>query len=157
MPDLQTEHDVLAVADEVAAKVIAEHAAKVDSEAAFPRASIDAIRDAGLMGLISARDVGGLGFGPGTAAKVIERWAKACGSTGMVMCMHYCGTAVLEAHAPEQVRRDVTAGRHLSTLAFSILLTAWYRRPHRAWGVVLYAMTALVVLMSLAGALVPRP
>jgi len=43
------------------------------------------------------------------------------------------------------------------SLVFSVLLVAWHRRPHRAWGVVLYSLTALVVLMSLAGALVPRP
>jgi hypothetical protein len=43
------------------------------------------------------------------------------------------------------------------SLAFSILLVAWYRARHRAWGVVLYLLSALVVLMSVAGALVPRP
>jgi hypothetical protein len=42
------------------------------------------------------------------------------------------------------------------SLAFSILLVAWYRRPHVAWGIVLYSLAVLVVLMSLAGALVPR-
>jgi hypothetical protein len=43
------------------------------------------------------------------------------------------------------------------SLAFSVLLVAWYRRPRRAWGIVLYALSAVVVLMSVAGALVPRP
>ena len=43
------------------------------------------------------------------------------------------------------------------SLAFSLLLVAWYRRPHRAWGRVLYPLTALVALMSIAGAVVPRP
>jgi hypothetical protein len=43
------------------------------------------------------------------------------------------------------------------TLAFSWLLVAWHRRPHRAWGIVLYGLAALVILMSVAGALVPRP
>jgi alkylation response protein AidB-like acyl-CoA dehydrogenase len=33
--------------------------------------------------------------------------------------MHYCGTAVVEAHGPEGARRDIAAGRHLTTLAFS--------------------------------------
>ena len=42
------------------------------------------------------------------------------------------------------------------SLAFSILLVAWYRRPHKAWGIVLYSLAVLVVLMSVAGALVPR-
>jgi len=43
------------------------------------------------------------------------------------------------------------------TLAFSILLVLWYRRPHRAWGIVMSIATALVLLMSLAGALAPQP
>jgi alkylation response protein AidB-like acyl-CoA dehydrogenase len=50
---------------------------------------------------------------------VVERLAGACASTAMVTVMHYCATAVLEAHGPEHVRRDVAAGRHLTTLAFS--------------------------------------
>jgi alkylation response protein AidB-like acyl-CoA dehydrogenase len=37
----------------------------------------------------------------------------------MVLCMHYCGTTVLEAHASEPVRRAASSGEHLSTLAFS--------------------------------------
>ncbi len=37
----------------------------------------------------------------------------------MVLCMHYCGAAVLEAHAGEPVRRAAASGAHLSTLAFS--------------------------------------
>jgi len=33
--------------------------------------------------------------------------------------MHYCGTAVLEAHAGQPLRRAAASGEHLSTLAFS--------------------------------------
>jgi alkylation response protein AidB-like acyl-CoA dehydrogenase len=33
--------------------------------------------------------------------------------------MHFCGVSVLEAYAPQEVRREAAAGRHLSTLAFS--------------------------------------
>jgi hypothetical protein len=42
------------------------------------------------------------------------------------------------------------------SLAFSILLVAWYRRPHKAWGIVLYTLAVLVILMSIAGALAAR-
>jgi len=45
----------------------------------------------------------------------------------------------------------------LQTLAFSALLTGWYRRPHRAWTVVMGTLMFLVFLMSAAGALLPRP
>jgi alkylation response protein AidB-like acyl-CoA dehydrogenase len=37
----------------------------------------------------------------------------------MVLTMHYCGVAVLEAHGEPQVRREAAAGTYLSTLAFS--------------------------------------
>lgn len=43
------------------------------------------------------------------------------------------------------------------TLAFSWLLVAWYVRPHRALGPVMYGLSALVVVFSILGALVPRP
>jgi hypothetical protein len=43
------------------------------------------------------------------------------------------------------------------SLVFSTLLVAWYRKPHRAWGIVLYGLAVLFVLMSLAGAVAPRP
>jgi hypothetical protein len=45
----------------------------------------------------------------------------------------------------------------LQTLALSVLLVSWHRRPHRAWGIVLGISTGLVVLMSIAGAVLPRP
>jgi alkylation response protein AidB-like acyl-CoA dehydrogenase len=37
----------------------------------------------------------------------------------MVLCMHYAGTAVIEAHGPRPVREAIALGRHLTTLAFS--------------------------------------
>jgi alkylation response protein AidB-like acyl-CoA dehydrogenase len=37
----------------------------------------------------------------------------------MVVCMHFCATAVIEAHGPLEVRKAIAAGKHLSTLAFS--------------------------------------
>jgi hypothetical protein len=49
--------------------------------------------------------------------------------------------------------REVVA----QTLAFAWLLVAWYQHPHRAWGRVLYGLTAVVVLASVAGAVLPRP
>jgi alkylation response protein AidB-like acyl-CoA dehydrogenase len=80
---------------------------------------MDALAAAGFHGLISAREVGGMGQGPGAAALAVMRVARECGSTGMVLAMHYAGAAVIERHGSEAVRRDVATGRHLSTLAFS--------------------------------------
>jgi alkylation response protein AidB-like acyl-CoA dehydrogenase len=75
--------------------------------------------EAGLLGLVSAKDVGGQGFGLAEAAQVVECIAKACPSTAMVVTMHYCGTTVIEKLGNEATRRDIAAGRHLTTLAWS--------------------------------------
>ena len=105
--------------DAIASGVVASNAEPVDRDGVFPRAAMDALASAGLYGLISAREVGGMGEGPGAAALAVERVSRECASTGMVLAMHYAGAAVIEKHGPEAMRRDVAAGRHLSTLAFS--------------------------------------
>ncbi len=111
-------YDFRAAAEQVAATA-REHAAAVDAKGEFPAATIAAARAAGLFGLISKPDVGGHGLPPRAAGHVIERIARECGSSAMVLTMHYCGTAVIEAHGPREVRADCASGRHLSTLAFS--------------------------------------
>lgn len=109
----------LSAVDAIARDVVDTHAIEVDARGAFPSAAIEALGGAGILGLISAESVGGLGQGPRAAALVIERLARSCASTAMVTCMHYAGAAVLEKFAGEGVRRDAAAGKHLSTLAFS--------------------------------------
>lgn len=99
--------------------VVEPAAADVDRTAAFPRAAISALGEAGLLGLLSAPDVGGQGASLADAAVVVRRLAGSCASTAMVVCMHYCATAVIERHGPDDVRRAIASGRHLSTLAFS--------------------------------------
>jgi alkylation response protein AidB-like acyl-CoA dehydrogenase len=103
---------------ESVAAVAAANAATADG-GAFPTETIGAVRDAGLLGLISAKEVGGKGESLAAAAYVVERLARECASTAMVVCMHYCATATIEAHGPEDVRRSIALGKHLSTLAFS--------------------------------------
>lgn len=105
--------------DQVISDVVAPSALEVDRAGAFPAASIDALRAAGLLGLLSAAEVGGAGEGPRSAVAVVERLARACASTAMVTCMHYAGAAVIERFGAASVRRDVARGEHLSTLAFS--------------------------------------
>jgi alkylation response protein AidB-like acyl-CoA dehydrogenase len=107
------------VLDQVCGDVVVAEAPGVDADGAFPTRSIAALRDAGLLGAVSAHEVGGLALGASGAAAIVERLAMECGSTAMVACMHFCGTAVLEALGPEPVRRQAATGEHLSTLAFS--------------------------------------
>lgn len=103
----------------VASGPIAANAVRVDEDAAFPQSSLDALAEAGLLGLLSSPDVGGAGGSLRDAARVVERTATECGSTAMILMMHYCGTAVIEKYGPEALRKEIAGGGHLSTLAFS--------------------------------------
>jgi alkylation response protein AidB-like acyl-CoA dehydrogenase len=109
----------LDVLEETITTVIEPAAADVDTNGVFPRPAVTALGENGLLGLLSATDVGGLGGSLAEAAQVVRRLAAACGSTAMVVCMHYSAAAVIEQHGPETVRRSIAAGTHLSTLAFS--------------------------------------
>ena len=102
------------------AATAATHAAEVD-RGAFPTETIRALGEAGLLGLVSSPDVGGKGQSLAAAAHVVERLARECGSTAMIVCMHYCGTVVIETHGPVETRKAIAAGKHLTTLAFSEL------------------------------------
>jgi len=99
--------------------VVAPQAMAVDSAGTFPRPAITALGEAGILGLTVAETLGGAGLGLRPAADVVQRLAAVCGSTAMVVLMHYAATVVIENHGPEDVRAAIGAGRHLSTLAFS--------------------------------------
>ena len=105
--------------DTVVRDIIEPAAVATDRDAVFPRAAIAALGEAGLLGLVSATGVGGMGLGLAEAAQVVERIAKACPSTAMVVTMHYCGTTVVEKLGADSIRREIAAGRHLTTLAWS--------------------------------------
>ncbi|MEZ6188778.1 MAG: acyl-CoA dehydrogenase family protein [Planctomycetota bacterium] len=109
----------LETVDRIATEVVAPNAVSVDSDGRFPREAVDALASAGLLGLISAKEVGGLGLGPSAAVRVIERLAQECGSTAMVTTMHYAGTAVVEAKGSDDARRALASGERFTTLAFS--------------------------------------
>ncbi|MEU8206472.1 acyl-CoA dehydrogenase family protein [Streptosporangium sp. NPDC049046] len=108
-----------AALDSAIESTIAPQAAETDRSGTFPRAGIDALGKAGMLGLISAEDVGGRGADMAAAAQVIERIAGVCGSTAMVLLMHYSATALIEAHGDRATREAIAGNRHLTTLAFS--------------------------------------
>ncbi|MCL4241529.1 MAG: acyl-CoA/acyl-ACP dehydrogenase [Dehalococcoidia bacterium] len=111
--------DYRAALGEVISDIVELQADIVDRDGSFPSAAMAAMGDSGLLGLISAREAGGLGFGLAEAAEVVGELAQHCGSTAMVACMHYAAVVVIEAHAPLRIREEVAAGRAFATLAFS--------------------------------------
>lgn len=114
-----TTETYLSTLERVCTEIIAPQAAAFDRDGAFPAESIRALASAGLLGALSSAASGGLELGVRGAAAIVRRVAEECGSTAMVLTMHYCGVAVLEAHGPQAVRAAAARGEHLSTLAFS--------------------------------------
>jgi alkylation response protein AidB-like acyl-CoA dehydrogenase len=105
--------------DRVCPGIIAQCAPAVDGDGAFPSESIRALASAGLLGALSAKESGGLDLGLAGAARIVRRVAEECGSTAMVLTMHYSAAVVVEAFGPVDMRRAVASGSHLTTLAFS--------------------------------------
>lgn len=105
--------------DRIIKETVAPAAEEIDRTGAYPRDALKALGKAGLLGLVSAPETGGLGESHRAATLVVERIAAACASTAMVVCMHYAGTAVIEAHGPLSIREAIARGEHVTTLAFS--------------------------------------
>lgn len=109
----------LTIIDRIINDIVSKDAAETDRQGVFPKSAIDALSQSGLLGLISAQNVGGLGQGTRAAALVVEKLARECASTAMITCMHYCAATVIEKYAPLEVRKQLALGNHLATLAFS--------------------------------------
>jgi len=106
--------------DQIIQTIISPQALETDREGRFPRAAMQALGEAGLLGLVSATSVGGVGAGLAQASEVVRLIARHCSSSAMVVCMHYCAATVLEnLGGPQAVREAIAQGKHLSTLAFS--------------------------------------
>jgi alkylation response protein AidB-like acyl-CoA dehydrogenase len=67
--------EVLQQLEPLMREIIAPNAAQIDEQARYPRAALDALAAAGLLGLISASEVGGRGKGLAEAVQVVERIA----------------------------------------------------------------------------------
>lgn len=110
-------------AREIASSVLAPAAGPNDTAGRFSIEAVKALGESGLLGLMLPADVGGAGLGPRAFAEVTATLAEADASVAMVYVMHICATATISAarasDALTPVLRDIAAGRHLSTLAFS--------------------------------------
>ena len=94
-------------------EVVIPNAIDVDSSGRFPNQAVAALAPTGLLGLAASQ----AGLRP--AADVVRRIAAHCGSTAMVVLMHYAASVVIESLGPDEIRRAISVGEHLTTLAFS--------------------------------------
>lgn len=123
-PYLQDEQNsYLGSASALAAGIVAENAATVDESARFPRENVEALGSAGLLGLCVPKELGGAGETMRAFAAVVEELATSCPSTAMIYVMHVTAAQAIASSATlegrDAILREIAAGRHLTTLAFS--------------------------------------
>jgi len=82
----------------IAAEVAAPHAAHVDDKARFPEETVAALRAAGLLSAPVPHEFGGAGCTMQELAQLCATLAQACGSSAMVLAMHYIQVACIARH-----------------------------------------------------------
>lgn len=83
----EAQQELRSVAQRVALADLAPRAAEADRSAAFPRAQVDALARAGLLGLLVPRAVGGREAGARGYAVAMTEIAQACASSAVTMAV----------------------------------------------------------------------
>lgn len=85
----------------IARDVAAQHAADVDARSRFPAETLAALREARLLSAPVPRELGGDECDIRQLAEICSTLARACGSSAMVLAMHYVQAACLVRHGLE--------------------------------------------------------
>ena len=88
----------LAALKGIAADVAAPNAADVDANSRFPRATIQALQTAKLLSAPVPKELGGAGYGMRELGALCSTLGQACGSSAMVLAMHYIQVACIARH-----------------------------------------------------------
>ena len=89
---------LLAEAQKIATDVAGPAAAAVDRDGRFPHESMQALRDARLLGVYVPMELGGEGASIGDVAAICHALGQRCASTAMVFAMHQIQVACLVHH-----------------------------------------------------------
>lgn len=92
---------LLASAKQIAQEIAAPNAGDVDSNARFPKESVEAMKSSGLLAACVPRELGGAGCTMGELAQLCATLAQACGSSAMVLAMHYSQLACIARHGAQ--------------------------------------------------------
>jgi alkylation response protein AidB-like acyl-CoA dehydrogenase len=118
--DLQT---AIESARRIASTTLSPSAAANDKAGRFSTEAIAALGEAGLLGLTVPIEYGGKGLGPRAFAEVTKELAFVDASVAMVYLMHVMGTVccvnAIHKASVAGTLREIAAGRHLTTLAWS--------------------------------------
>jgi acyl-CoA dehydrogenase len=89
---------LLATVERVATEVAATHAADVDAKARFPHETVAALKQAKALSAPVPRELGGLGCTMRQLTQLCSTLGRACGSSAMVLAMHYIQVACMARH-----------------------------------------------------------
>jgi alkylation response protein AidB-like acyl-CoA dehydrogenase len=120
---VEPQSELLNTAKRLIETIIGPNSVSVDREGRFPSESIEALASEGFFGLCVDAAHGGRGESPRMFAAVAEELATACPSTAMIYVMHVTAAQAIASSATlasrDELLRDIAAGKHLTTLAFS--------------------------------------
>jgi len=89
----------LATIKAIATEIAAPNAADVDAKARFPSETLAALKKARLLSPPVPKELGGPGYGMRELAALCSTLAQSCGSSAMVLAMHYIQVACMARHA----------------------------------------------------------
>lgn len=90
--------DLWAATRDIASGIAARHAPDVDTSARFPSEAVDALRAAGVLSAPVPKALGGAGCNMHELTQLCATLAQGCGSSGMVLAMHFIQVACLARH-----------------------------------------------------------
>ena len=102
----------------IARDTAAANASDVDARSRFPQETLAALREARLLAAPVPTELGGAGCGVAELAELCSTLAKACGSSAMVLAMHYTQVACVVRHCGNSeffraYLRELAQGQHL--------------------------------------------
>lgn len=122
------ERELLGCAQKIADTVLEPRAQQTDRAAEPPRENIEALAEAGLLGVTTPREYGGYAVSGAFMRAFAETLTAACGTTWFTLTQHFgpCGmfAGSENPRLRERFLRDMAAGRHLVGVGFGHL-----RRP----------------------------
>ena len=114
----QTFGSLLGSVRRIACEIAAPQADSVDKQARFPDETVAALREAGVFSAAVPREFGGAGCTMAELGQLCGVLAQACGSSAMVLAMHYSQLACIARHGQESeffrgYLRDLVAHQYL--------------------------------------------
>lgn len=98
IPPTQHFAPLLGSVKRIAQEIAAPNAADVDAKARFPHETMAALRDGAVLSACVPHEFGGAGCTMTEVAQLCATLAQACGSSAMVLAMHYSQLACIARH-----------------------------------------------------------